>query len=140
MLDRHILQDANAEAGMSNDLPERLHALEAQAAGLSLAQVMTRAFAGEIRYCSRGVERLYRFTAAEALGRIPHELLGTEFPISRGAVEELLAREERTGGLRHRRSDGREIIVASHQSLCRDTPGATPLVTEVNNDNTEAWR
>jgi two-component system sensor kinase FixL len=126
---------------MSNDLQKRLHALEAQAASLGLAQVMTRGFTGEIHYWSRGMERLYGFTAAEAVGRISHELLSTEFPTSLGAVEkELLERAEWTGELRHRRSDGRDIVVVSHQSLRREMPEAAPLVTEVNNDITEAWR
>ena len=53
---------------------------------------------------------------------------------------ELLERAEWTGELRHRRRDGSEIVVVSHQSLRRDAAGATPLVTEVNNDITEARR
>ena len=61
-------------------LKRRISSLEAQAAGLGLAQVMTRGFPGEIRYWSRGMERLYGFSAAEAVGRISHELLRTEFP------------------------------------------------------------
>ena len=42
--------------------------------------------------------------------------------------------------MHHRRSDGSAIVVVSHQSLRRDVARATPLVTEVNNDITEAWR
>ena len=48
----------------------------------ALAQVMTRSFAGKIRFWSRGMERLYGFTAAEAMGRYRIELLHTEFPHS----------------------------------------------------------
>src|ERR1700758_3308481 len=88
-------------------LRQRLAALEAQAAGLGLAQVMTRDFGGEIRFWSRGMERLYGFTAAQAIGRISHDLLRTEFPHSQQALDrELLEREEWTGELRHRRRDG----------------------------------
>ncbi|HEY2619274.1 MAG TPA: PAS domain S-box protein [Acetobacteraceae bacterium] len=122
-------------------LQERVSWLEAQAAGLSLAQVMTRRFAGEIQYWSRGMERLYGFSPIEAVGRISHELLRTEFPLSRVAVEdELLEHAEWTGELRHRHRDGQEVVVVSHQSLHRDSGGAMPLVTEVNNDITEARR
>ena len=125
----------------SQELQQRLSALEAHAAGLSLAQVMTRGFPGEIHYWSRGMERLYGFSAAEAVGRISHQLLRTEFPRSRDAVDqELLERAEWTGELRHRRRDGQEIIVVSHQSLHRDQADAPSLVTEVNNDITEARR
>ena len=125
----------------AEELEHRLGALEAHAAGLSLAQVMTRSFPGEIRYWSRGMERLYGFPATEAVGRISHQLLRTEFPHSRDAVDrELLERAEWTGELRHRRRDGEEVIVVSHQSLHRDHAGAPSLVTEVNNDVTEARR
>ena len=103
--------------------------------------MLTRSFEGEIRYWSRGMERLYGFTADEALGRISRQLLRTEFPRSLDVVEhELLARNEWTGELLHRRRDGEEIIVVSHQSLRPESGGATSLVTEVNNDITEERR
>jgi PAS domain-containing protein len=61
-------------------LRRRLGVLEAEAAGLGLAQVMTREFGGEICFWSRGMERLYGFTSAEAVGENSHKLLRTEFP------------------------------------------------------------
>ena len=153
MVSSHVATDRRETKAMSTTggrtgqhsqvaaLQERVGWLEAQAAGLSLAQVMTRRFAGEIQYWSRGMERLYGFTPAEAVGRISHELLRTEFPLSRVAVDdELLERAEWTGELRHRHRDGQEVVVVSHQSLHRDSGGAMPLVTEVNNDITEARR
>lgn len=119
-------------------LRQRLAALEEQATGLGKAQVMTRDFAGEIRFWSGGMERLYGYTAAEAVGRNSHDLLRTEFPQSlRDLERELLESEHWTGELHHRRRDGEEVVVVSHQSLLR---GDTPLVTEANNDITEAWR
>ena len=122
------------------ELRQRVSSLEAQAVGLGLAQVLTRSFDGEIRYWSLGMERLYGFPANEALGRISHQLLRTEFPSTRGEMEqELLDRQEWTGELRHRRRDGQEVVVVSHQSLRRDV-GDAPLVTEVNNDITEERR
>jgi len=131
-----------AEAdGSERALRQRVRSLEAELAGLGLAQVLTRSFPGEIRYWSRGMERLYGFTAAEAIGRVSHDLLRTEFPRSLGALEaELLDHAEWTGELCHRRRDGQEVVVVSHQSLLRDPAGATSLVTEVNNDVTEARR
>ncbi len=122
-------------------LRRRLGALEAQAAGLGLAQVMTREFGGEIRFWSRGMERLYGFTTAEAVGKNSHKLLRTEFPQSLHALDqELLEREAWTGELRHRRRDGSDIVVVSHQSLLRDPGGGVSLVTEANNDITEERR
>ena len=122
-------------------LRRRVSSLEAQAASLGLAQVMTRSFEGEIRYWSRGMERLYGFTASEALGQISHRLLQTEFPRSMQDFDrELREQEEWTGELRHRRRDGETIVVVSHQSLRRDPGAEAPLVTEVNNDITEERR
>jgi two-component system sensor kinase FixL len=122
-------------------LRQRINSLEAQAAGFGLAQVMTRSFAGEIRSWSRGMERLYGFTSNEAIGRISHDLLRTEFPRPLGDIEnDLLQRQEWTGELRHRRRDGEAIVVVSHQSLHIDPAGTPSLVTEVNNDITEARR
>lgn len=119
-------------------LRQRLTALEAQTARLGQAQVMTRDFSGEIRFWSSGMERLYGFAAAEAVGRVSHDLLRTEFPEPLHTIEqELLEHEQWTGELRHRRRDGREVVVISHQSLLR---GDMPLVTEANNDITEERR
>src|SRR5581483_7877348 len=96
------------------ELRQRVSSLEAQAVGLGLAQVLTRSFDGEIRYWSQGMERLYGFPANEALGRISHQLLRTEFSSTRSEMEqELLDRQEWTGELRHRRSDGQEVVVVS---------------------------
>jgi len=127
--------------GQAQELKRRVSSLEAHAAGLSLAQVMTRSFPGEIHYWSRGMERLYGFSAADAVGRISHELLRTEFPQSLGSIDrQLLESAEWTGELRHRRRDGEQVVVVSHQSLHRGSAGAPPLVTEVNNDITEVRR
>jgi PAS domain-containing protein len=52
----------------------------------------------------------------------------------------LLERGEWTGELRHRRRDGQEVVVVSHQSLHCNGADGPALVTEVNNDITEAWR
>jgi two-component system, LuxR family, sensor kinase FixL len=123
------------------ELQRRIGTLEAQAAGLTNAQVMTRQFGGEIQSWSRGMERLYGYTSAEAIGRVSHQLLRTVFPGTMKDIDgELLGRGGWTGELRHRRRDGREVIVVSHQSLQRDPDGATHLVTEVNNDITEERR
>ena len=68
-------------------------------------------------------------------------MLQTQFPRTLHDVDrELLEQDEWTGELRHRRRDGQEIIVVSHQSLHRDANGGTSLVTEVNNDITEERR
>jgi len=110
------------------DIRARLQALDS-------AQAMVRHFEGAITFWSGGMERLYGFTAAEALGQSAHRLLNTEFP---GPIEalndELLARSEWTGELVQRCQNGEKIVVASRWSLWRGD-GVT-AVTEVYNDHT----
>ena len=135
------MSEMSAQDHQILDLRRQVSSLEAQTAGIGLAQVLTRSVEGEIRFWSLGMERLYGFTATEAVGRISHQLLRTEFPRPLKELDkELLDRGEWTGELRHWRRDGQAITVVSHQSLCREPADAPPLVTEVNNDITEERR
>jgi PAS domain S-box-containing protein len=59
-----------------------------------------------------GAAAVYGFEAAEALGRSPHELLATRFPVSlAGTTSALLANGIWSGELRHRARDGAELAV-----------------------------
>ena len=91
-------------------------------AGLGLAQVMTRGFPGEIHYWSRGMERLYGFSAAEAVGQHLARAAANRVPQLAAAtsIGNCWRATEWTGELRHRRRDGQEVVVVSHQSLHRD--------------------
>ncbi len=111
------------------DMRARLQALDS-------AQAMVRHLDGAITFWSGGMERLYGFTAAEAVGQSAHQLLNTEF--SRPAADihnELLERGEWAGQLVQRRHDGDKLVVASRWSLW-EGDGLT-AVTEVYNDITE---
>jgi len=108
---------------------------------LDRAQVLIRDPDGTITVWTSGVEQLYGWTRAEAVGRVWHELLRTEFPRPLPETEaELLARGEWQGELRNRRRDGEEVVVASRWSL-RRAPGGEPLaVVESFNDITALRR
>jgi PAS domain S-box-containing protein len=81
---------------------------------------------------SRGCERLYGWTAEQAIGRRAHELLQTSFPVSLSAVEDaLLSEGEWHGDLRHRTREGDQIIVVAHEALRRDASG-NPAAVLVN--------
>ena len=54
--------------------------LQEQAALLELAPVLVRGLDGRIVRWTQGAQRLYGFSKAEALGRVSHELLQTQFP------------------------------------------------------------
>src|SRR5438093_10276943 len=59
-------------------------ALRGQAELLNLAHdaIIVRDSQSIITFWNRGAERLYGWSAAEALGRVTHELLQTQFPVS----------------------------------------------------------
>ena len=104
---------------------------------LDQAQVLIRDLDGRITAWTSGNERLFGWTRAEAVGRLWHELLHTEFPRPLPEIEaELLAQGEWQGELRSRRRDGAEVVVASRWALRRAPDGAPLAVTEAFNDVT----
>ncbi len=106
-------------------------------ATLDLTTVMARDLDGTIRFWSAGCQRLYGWSAEEAVGRLTHELLATRFPIPLPELEAILLREgEWRGDLRQRRRDGSEVIVAAHKALRRDAEGRPVALAESLTDVT----
>ncbi|CAH2605923.1 Histidine kinase (plasmid) [Rhodovastum atsumiense] len=125
--DRRTVATLAAERAHLRDLLETL----------GLGAYMTRDMTGAIRSWSEGCVRLYGWTAAEAVGRISHDLLQTRFPISLRDIEAALERDgEWTGDLRHRTKDGKEIIVCAHKVLRRGAGGRPPAILEALTDVT----
>lgn len=94
---------------------------------------------GGIIQWNRGCEQLYGFSREEALGRISHDLLKTQFPHSRAVTEEgLLSDGTWAGELRHRARDDREVVVDSRMQLV--IIDGRKLVLESNRDVTEKRR
>ena len=111
--------------------------LREQAEILNLAQVMVRDTKGRIEVWSGGAERLYGYTREEAVGRISHELLHTQFPVPLEQIEECLERDGTwEGELINRTRDGRLVIAAGVWVLHRAGHGKSSLVMESNIDIT----
>jgi PAS domain S-box-containing protein len=88
---------------------------------------------GTIELWGAGAERLYGFTAGEAVGRTSHTLLQTRFPIPLADLRSRLgAAGDWSGELRHVCKDGREVVVDSRMQLL-----GGESVLEVNRDVTE---
>jgi PAS domain S-box-containing protein len=110
-----------------------------KAALLDLASdaIFVRAADATISYWNQGAERLYGWSASEAMGRSPHELLGTEFPIP---LEEIEAKDTWEGELRHTQRDGTQITVESRWTTVRDKDGKVLGWLEINTDITARKR
>jgi PAS domain S-box-containing protein len=147
-----IFDDAGQIVGASkiaHDITERRVAeaqlkaksdqLEEFAHALDLAPAMVRALDGRIMLWGRGLQSLYGWTAEEAIGRISHELLKTEFPKPLPDIlAELLETGEWQGELAHIHRSGRRVVVASQWALHRDAAGNPMSVLKLDWDVTEA--
>jgi PAS domain S-box-containing protein len=101
-----------------------------------LPDTMIRTMEGRIIAWSQGIERRYGFTRADALGKISHELLKTEFPRALQKIEATLVSEMTWSGvLIHHRADGSAVPVATQWYVKHDGNDKA-RVTEVHSDLT----
>jgi signal transduction histidine kinase len=104
--------------------------------GLSAApDRLIRTMEGHITAWSPGMQRRYGFTSEEAHGRTSHQLLRTTFPQALQAIEATLVHLNTwSGGLIHRRADGRAVMAVNHWYVYRDVDRQACLVKEVHSD------
>jgi PAS domain S-box-containing protein len=128
---------------VARDITERKLAARAQAEqarllDLSSDAIFVRDTADRVTYWNKGAWELYGYTREEALGRVTHELLRTEFPEPLESIREQLDRDGRwTGELVHIKKDGTQIVVATRWVLDRDTHGNPRSILETNTDITQ---
>jgi two-component system cell cycle sensor histidine kinase/response regulator CckA len=84
-----------------------------------------------------GAERLYGWSASEALGRPLGELIFTGSTDRATLLKLLIAAGEFHGEIKHRARDGREVIVDARVTLVRDDDGTPRSVLGIGTDNTE---
>jgi O-methyltransferase len=94
--------------------------------------VMTRTIDGKINFWNYGAERLYGWRKEEALGKVSHNLLRTEFPEPLERIDTILLQNGKwEGKLVHAARDGSRIVVESRWVL--DDPKAySGKVVEIN--------
>ena len=123
--------------------PRSKHAEEEQrkqAALLDLAldAIFVRDLESRVSFWNRGAENTYGWSAAEATGRVSHELLQTRFPLPLADIEAAFqSKGEWEGELRHITREGDEVVVTSRWQLQRDECGAPTAILEINRDITE---
>lgn len=98
-------------------------------ATVNLGAFLTRDPDGSIRFWSKGCERMYGWTALEAIGRCSHELFQTEFPEPLADIERSLETSGAwEGTLRHRTRDGHEIVVECRNIARPDAAGRMTIL------------
>jgi len=128
-----VVQDIDALKRAEQDLTEKARLLE-----LSNDAIFVWDRYERITYWNRGAVETYGYTRDEALGRSPHELFQTEFPLPLETIfEEARQRGRWSGELIHTRKDGRKITVSSRWALDLDAEGKTAAILETCTDITE---
>src|ERR1700676_4994835 len=131
-----VARDITERKQIEQALAERARLLD-----LSNDAIFVRDAADRITYWNQSASALYGFSRGEAVGRVSHELLRTEFPEPLERITEALHQDNRwTGELIHRHKDGSRIVVASRWRLDRDEGGNRKRVLETNNDITQQKR
>jgi PAS domain S-box-containing protein len=92
---------------------------------------------GTISYWNKGAERLYGWTAEEALGQLPQNLLRSEYPVP---LREIESQDVWEGELAQTTRHGDPIVVASRWTTLCDHTGAPRGWMEINTDITARIR
>jgi PAS domain S-box-containing protein len=127
-----VARDITQRKQSQQVLAERARLLD-----LSDDAIIVRDEADRVTYWNKGASQLYDYSREEAMSRVSHELLQTEFPEPLEQINEQLDRDGGWNGeLIHKRKDGSRIVVASRWVLDRDDHGNQKRVLETNNDIT----
>ncbi len=145
-----LLKDGKVIGNLNvvRDITERKQAIEKikeQATLLDNAQeaIGVRSLGHILVYWNKGAERLYGWTAGEAIGRDPIEFLfknKEEPPQLIEAKKVVLEKGEWTGELHQITKKGRDIIVDSHWTLVCDNEEKPKSILVINTDITEKKR
>jgi PAS domain S-box-containing protein len=99
--------------------------------------VMTRTIEGRINFWNRRAEELYGWRKEEALGKVSHDLLQTEFPKPLERIESELVRDGQwEGKLVHTTRNGGRVAVESRWAFL-DPRGDSGTVVEINKRSTD---
>ncbi len=125
-----------------NDITERVRAEERNARQAALIDqandaIIVRDLNHIIQFWSKGAERLYGWTADEAIGRRENELVGQRTEPFVDAAKRLLSAGDWSGELEQATKEGRHIIVSARWSLLRDSNGQPCAILAIKSDVTE---
>jgi PAS domain S-box-containing protein len=117
-------------------------AVKAQASLLDAANdaIWVAGFDEKITYWNKGAERLYGWKREEAMGKSPHDLLRTQFPVSLGEIVKSRERGGWQGELVHTKRDGTVVTVSSSWTALKDAQGQPTGWLQINADISEQKR
>ncbi len=130
-------------ASIGEDVTERRLAEERvreQAAMLDHAHeaiIVREIESGRITFWNRGAERVYGWTAEEAIGREIGELICVEPEIQKEITQQLLKTGEWHGERKHLSKAGKILTISSHATLVCDAKGRPKSALVINIDVTE---
>jgi two-component system, cell cycle sensor histidine kinase and response regulator CckA len=124
------------------ELEERGARLAQQAALLEAAQdaIVVRDLAGTISYWNRSAERIYGWSADQAIGRRLEDLLAIDGPTYAMASRQLLQHGRWVDELETLTAGGRRLIVEARWTLVRDEQGHPVSVLGIDTDITDRKR
>ena len=121
-----------------DDLKQAQDRVGQQAALLDIAHdaIMVKDLQDVIIFWNKGAERIYGWSALEALGRVSQELLGPDPGAFAAASKTLIATGEWQGEMLFKGKDGNKIDVDVRWTLVRDKQGEAKSVLAINTDIT----
>ena len=134
------VQERTRELNLTNQqLGQEAERVRAQAEWLDAANdaIFVGGFDEAITYWNKGAERLYGWTRAEAVGKSPHDLLHTEFPVPFAEINGQRQQCGWQGELVHTKRDGTKVTVASRWTALNDAHNNLTGWLEINRDITD---
>lgn len=139
---KSAMGDTIGYVSINEDITDRKQAeqkIREQAALLDIASdaIFVRDLDHQIFYWNQGAERLYGWSAAEAIGQQARELLQEPTAQIAEIVQTLLDQGEWRGEIHKMTKAGKEVIVDAHWTLVRDEVGQPRSILAVSTDITE---
>ncbi len=99
--------------------------------------ILVRGLDHRITYWNKSAERLYGWSAEEAIGQLVHEMIYQEADLFLDAHEHTLALGEWNGEMQQVDKSGREILVEGRWTVVNDDLGQPESIFVINTDITE---
>src|SRR5262245_40499011 len=139
--DNRVVDGITIEHKEAQDVAEqRVTPLQEHVFDLVNDGVMTRTIKGRIKFWNRRAEELYGWRKEEAIGKVSHDLLQTQFPKPLEEIDSELVQKGRwKGKLVHTTRDGSRVAVNSRWAL--DLKEQSGAVVEINtrSDDFSSW-